>query len=645
MAMGRNLTLVTLGLGSLVFANFSVAEHVEAKSMPARSFFRSPSTFRMLDAPIAEKRRGARKSSRVSLSGSTIETLGDQAVVIDADSGKLILVGADGAVQDTMAIRSNAGQLAVDRSKRLVYVADRDGDRLWMIEVRGRKLVHRRRVATPAEPFGVALSPDGETVLVTTIADRKLAAYAADTLRRRWAIDIAAEARGIAVRPDGKEALITHLTTGTVSHVDLTAATPAARHTALNRSGQPDTNHFGFQASGPSQCDSQAGFRFARNAFAATHLPGGTAIIAYQTSTPQQATNGSEQVGTYGGGVQAPIEHRIAFIGTGGRIVRPVARAEISAHQPRALAYDPKADMLYVAGLGNDTLTAIASAGEAGRYHAFTTLFPKSKSGDRCGASGMAVADSGEVLVFCSFRRAIARIKTAANRQSATVVIGEALTGSEMTRAAQRGMQLFHTGGDHRLSTRGAMACASCHPEGRTDGLSWRIEGHSLQTPLLAGGRLLGTHPFKWDGKDRDLDASLTNTVRRLGGTGINKQQVKDLQAYFATLPRPRTGTTADRRAVRRGKKLFFSKKLGCASCHSGPRYTNNESYNLADDLGSVDTPSLIGLASSAPYYHDGSAATLRALVLEKGSVHGMGRLDRLEGKQIDDLIAFLETL
>jgi hypothetical protein len=30
---------------------------------------------------------------------------------------------------------------------------------------------------------------------------------------------------------------------------------------------------------------------------------------------------------------------------------------------------------------------------------------------------------------------------------------------------------------------------------------------------------------------------------------------------------------------------------------------------------------------------------------MEKGSIHGMGRLDRVEGKQIDDLISFLETL
>jgi cytochrome c peroxidase len=136
----------------------------------------------------------------------------------------------------------------------------------------------------------------------------------------------------------------------------------------------------------------------------------------------------------------------------------------------------------------------------------------------------------------------------------------------------------------------------------------------------------------------------MTNTVRRLGGTGIQASDARDLEAFFATLPAPRT-PTVDSRAVARGKALFHSSSLGCASCHNGSKMTDGKRYDLADDLGKVDTPSLIGLAASAPYYHDGSAADLRALLLEKGSIHGMGRLDVLEGEQVDDLVSFLRTL
>ncbi len=58
-----------------------------------------------------------------------------------------------------------------------------------------------------------------------------------------------------------------------------------------------------------------------------------------------------------------------------------------------------------------------------------------------------------------------------------------------------------------------------------------------------------------------------------------------------------------------------------------------------------IDTPSLIGLASSAPYYHDGSAQTLRAALMENGSIHGMGQSVSLTEPQMDDLVAYLETL
>ena len=241
--MGRNLTLITLGLGSMLLANLSIAEiaPINARSKFG-GFHRGVSHFKMLDAPIVEKRTTATANSKVSLSGTTIAALGDVVVVVDADSGKLVLSTPSGKVLDTMAIRANAGQLAADKRKNLVYVADRDADRVWVVAVVGNKLVHKRRIATPAEPFGVALTPNGKTLLVTTVADRKLVGFATDTMLRRFTIDIPAEARGVAVRPDGREALITHLTTGTITHVDLSAKTPTTRHTALNRPGSKSNN-------------------------------------------------------------------------------------------------------------------------------------------------------------------------------------------------------------------------------------------------------------------------------------------------------------------------------------------------------------------------------------------------------------------
>jgi cytochrome c peroxidase len=80
--------------------------------------------------------------------------------------------------------------------------------------------------------------------------------------------------------------------------------------------------------------------------------------------------------------------------------------------------------------------------------------------------------------------------------------------------------------------------------------------------------------------------------------------------------------------------------------CSIQPRlYADGEKHKFSGTLGESDTPSLIGLASSAPYFHDGSAATLEALLRDRGAVHGMGDASKLTDKQVNDLIAFLETL
>jgi hypothetical protein len=96
---------------------------------------------------------------------------------------------------------------------------------------------------------------------------------------------------------------------------------------------------------------------------------------------------------------------------------------------------------------------------------------------------------------------------------------------------------------------------------------------------------------------------------------------------------------------VTRGKALFDSAQLGCRVCHDGPTYSDNQSHKLSGTLTESDTPSLLGLHASAPYYHDGSAPTLESLLRDRAGVHGMADTSKLTDAQVADLTAFLETL
>jgi cytochrome c peroxidase len=95
------------------------------------------------------------------------------------------------------------------------------------------------------------------------------------------------------------------------------------------------------------------------------------------------------------------------------------------------------------------------------------------------------------------------------------------------------------------------------------------------------------------------------------------------------------------------GYRLF--KSLGCISCHQGVNVGGNllQRHGIFHPLGSpqpeqVRVPSLRNVATTAPYFHDGSAPTRSEAV----KAMGFAQLDRvLTGEQIAAIVDFLNTL
>lgn len=605
-------SVLAAGLVTAVFATPAMAKVISP-------FQVAPPSFQLQGRPLG----GATPAAATApfLTSSRIAALADGALVIDADSGNLIRTDRSGKAIAKLAIGGNAGLLAYDPIGKLAYVADRAGNRVAVVEVGETTLGVKRSLATPVEPYGVALSPDRSTVMVTTIADRALVAFDTATGKERWRTALGREPRGLAVSPDGTRALVAYLATGTVDQIDL-LETHAAEHVALSTAGaRPQTG---------------AGATFARGSFAVTFMGEHEAVVPFQRETPVQANEGMERTGSYGGGFEPPVTHQLAFLGfdKGGT---KQAVATIAQHQPRALAWDGAHDALYVAGMGTDTLLQIKNASQISVTVGTTANL---RSGEACGPDGVAIAGDGSVLVWCSFTRSVERVDFAA---AAKVASGPAVAPSVLSDKQHQGLVMFHTA-SRQVSQNGSMACASCHPDGRADGLSWRIEKRELQTPVL-DGRLAGVHPFKWDGTDATLKDSMTSTMKRLGGTGLDKDQTDALASYLEALPAPRT-PSEDKTMVARGKQLFESAELGCASCHDGKSYTDGERHKLASaTLPEAKTPSLVGLAASAPYFHDGSAVTIEALLRDRGAVHGMAESAKLSDQQVADLTAYLQSL
>jgi cytochrome c peroxidase len=90
-------------------------------------------------------------------------------------------------------------------------------------------------------------------------------------------------------------------------------------------------------------------------------------------------------------------------------------------------------------------------------------------------------------------------------------------------------------------------------------------------------------------------------------------------------------------------------KSLGCVSCHQGVNVGGNlfQRHGIFHPLGSPEpvllrVPSLRNVATTPPYFHDGSVQTLPEAV----KAMGIAQLDRvLSESQITAIVAFLNTL
>ena len=126
------------------------------------------------------------------------------------------------------------------------------------------------------------------------------------------------------------------------------------------------------------------------------------------------------------------------------------------------------------------------------------------------------------------------------------------------------------------------------------------------------------------------------------------------LQAYQLSIPAPPPPAGSfDPAQARRGQRVFAAK--GCVSCHSGPQFTDaNErlhppSASAATDTlyvtrsatGMYRTTPLRGLWQHAPYFHDGSAATLADVVEAYNTKQDL----QMTPTQKGDLVEYLKTL
>jgi cytochrome c peroxidase len=101
--------------------------------------------------------------------------------------------------------------------------------------------------------------------------------------------------------------------------------------------------------------------------------------------------------------------------------------------------------------------------------------------------------------------------------------------------------------------------------------------------------------------------------------------------------------------AAKRGKKLFV--KIGCAECHVPGLFTDLQHYSVGTNrtfdkpTDKFYTPTLIEVWRTAPYLHDGSAATIRDVVTTCNPHDEHGKTSKLSNQEINDLCEYVLSL
>ncbi len=561
-------------------------------------------------------------------------------------------------------------------------------------------LVEIARVTLPQDAWGIAVTPDEKTALVSSAWTHQVSAIDLASAKKRWSIDVPREPRAVVVRPDGASAYVTHLVGAAVTRLDDIAGEPKAHAVTLPasllRAPYGKTLDASLAYAGALSPDGRR-FYVARHALGALGEAAwfGAATVDVLLTADDTPLAPRREPGLPR--AEAPVAEQMAAMSreSAGSFPR-ISQAPFA--EPRAVVYRKRTQTILVASEGtNQVIELDARAVDptmlvarriqigAGKDR----LIPVATSGGA--PSGLALStDESTLWVFCRATDDVVQVsldepvveKALARLHLAGDLLGE---------PDGEGRRIFYDATDGITS--GGVSCAGCHPEGRDDAHVWhearfqtnhrtgpeatnfladadeaplddtKAVGYARQTPMLAG-RVSAPGPYGWHAESPDLVARLIDGfgLHRWGPNdpAYGKGELLGRAQYL--VPFLRHGLVPPPRDVHpltpeeaRGKEIFTSEQAKCAKCHvPESEYTDRIAYPLSPALPPATgfaeekarefkTPSLFFVGGTPPYFHDGRFSTLESLLELNGD--RMGHTSHLSREDKAALAAFLRTL
>ncbi len=585
---------------------------------------------------------------------------GDRLLAVNPDSNSVSLIDTQ---TNTPLAEIAAGPdprgVAVDPAGSFAYITCRGADEIAVLDLDTLEIT--ARLPTGDRPVGVAVSPSGNLLAV--------AEYGADAVRlidpqtgaTRQVVPVLDRPHGLAFTPDGARLLVSHLLTGSVTVI---ALQPNHLHLPLLLQSTLGFSLHGFQipARGPLPARVLTTWPNVGPAPAVVVNPAGTRAYLPQTMAHGQGLN------TQFDNTVFPKVSVLNLETLAHQTSEHISLPEVD--QPVGLPWDialsPLSPELWVVNAASDDLSVIDISSPTAPHR--TAHLPVGAN-----PRGVIISPGGQTAYVNNI---LDGTVTVIDTQAYTVTTTITATEIPLAPLLLHGKRLFHTSSRPDIAQARWISCNTCHIEAEHDGRTWLLqylgEVPPGETPLITRNTtsLLGmieTYPLRWSAEwDESADSEFSVRFEQFGSGLIhsgdmnptlglpNQGRSYDLDALAAYIDSlavpPRTEPLSP--AALRGQAIFESPETGCAACHPAPLYTDLQVHDVgtADNDGEwfgpfIDTPTLRYLYDSAPYLHDGSAATLYEALTAGNPNDEHGVTSQLSEAEIQDLIAFLLTL
>ncbi len=555
------------------------------------------------------------------------------------------------------------------------------------------------RLTTPVTSNTLAQSKDNRTLVAANTFNNSISIISLPSAKLSAEIPVGNDPRSVALTADGLRAVTANRADGTLSVVDLVTqnVTTIPLHGVYPYGvvlGDDDTAYVSLEGSNTIDVvdlktaavlenipvpAAPAGLALLGDFLYVTHFWSGQISLVYlpdarvvQTSNtgldtsisqsieldvtrglaylPQTRSNAQNTALTYDT-VVFPVVNRVDLHNLSVQRSNRIAldNADRPVNMPFAIALDRFRQWIYVANAGSNDISVIDLNSGAMRGHIAVGSSPRGILLNR---------DNSLLFVNNALEGSLSIIET----RNLTVTDKLPISDFKLSVDTIVAAQLFYGAVDPRMSYGNWISCANCHFDGMSDGRVWQgmVDG-PRNTPVLYN--LLETPPYNWSGNwDELADAEIK--IRHLqGGTGLITDptlspangtphaglslDLDSLTAYIATFTGPSALPIADADKVKHGADIFAQQN--CASCHVGAAGTDLNQYDVGTGLSPnekagtrFDTPTLRWLGTSAPYFHDGSAPTLRDVFTMPGKHQLVGTVSL---DDIDALTAYLLSL